>query len=385
MKILHFTNKPIYPVIDGGCVAMKNTLDLLSVMQGENEIVHFTLATHKHPFNKGTYPKNRKYTLYFQEIDTTIKTLDLIKSLKAFTPYNVQRFFDSSVVETLQDIIELHKIEVVLLESIYLLPYLKHLHKVKVIVRTHNIEWKLWQDRAKGESNWLKKIYSKHLSQQLKNYESVALRNVDHVLSISNSDAEWFEKLLPNTSVLQTSIEVSTEPANYELNDFYFLGAADWPPNLEALNWLLTEVLAEKNFDFQIHIAGKNLDPKLYKDHPNVTNHGEINNADVFIKNHGIALIPLQTGGGVKMKVLEALKHGKPCITTNEGMRGLTLKNQENVLVANSAKEFLEAMKQLNQNESLRKAIGEGGKRFLNDNFAPDKEAQKLFEIITNI
>ena len=383
MKILHFTNKPIYPVIDGGCVAMKNTADLLDLIGEDLEVTHFTLATHKHPFSSKAYPKKENRLTYFQEINTQIKAFQLLKNYFAYVPYNVQRFYDESVVSTLKDLLEEHEIDTVIMESIYLLPYLHVFDKQKVFVRTHNVEWKLWEDRAKSENNPLKKIYTQHLSKQLKNYEEKELRKVDGVLSISEKDESWFNTFHPNTAVVHTSLQTNHTCPDYTQNDFYFLGAFDWAPNKEAVHWLLEKVLQDKSHDFQIHIAGKNLSKNLFSEYPYVHNHGEVEDADAFIAAHGIALVPLQTGGGVKMKVLESLKHGKPTVSTLEGIRGLALKNGENVALAENEETFFQAMLELKKNEKSRKALGLGGKQFLNDNFAQDKEAKKLLEFIS--
>ncbi|SFT55103.1 Glycosyltransferase involved in cell wall bisynthesis [Lishizhenia tianjinensis] len=384
MKILHFTNKPIYPVIDGGCVAMKNTADLLDLAGDEIEVTHFTLATHKHPFSAKAYPKKEEKLVYFQDIQTQIKPLQLLKNYFAYVPYNVQRFYDEAVVETLKDLLAIHQIDTVILESIYLLPYLEVFVGQKVFVRTHNVEWKLWEDRAESETNPLKKIYTQHLSKQLKNYEEKELKKVDGVLSISEADNAWFKTFLPNTAVIHTSLATESHPSDYTKNDFYFLGAFDWAPNLEAITWLLESVLKNKEHNFNIHIAGKNLNPELFKEYEFVSNHGEVEDADAFISAHGIALVPLQTGGGVKMKVLESLKHGKPTISTIEGVRGLDLKNEKHIALAKTEDDFFAAMLALQKNENTRKALGLGGKQFLNDNFAPDKEAKKLLEFISN-
>lgn len=383
MKVLHFTNKPIYPVIDGGCVAMKNTADLLGLHPKEIELTHFTLATHKHPFDAKAYPNKAQQIIYFQEINTRIQPLKLLANLWSYTPYNVQRFYDSKVAQTLEDILFEHEIEVVLMESIYLLPYLPLLEKYKVYVRTHNVEWKLWADRAEGEKNPLKKFYAQLLSKQLKNYEAKELQNVEGVISISEKDNNWFKENHNNTTVIHTSLFTSEVENDYANNDFYFLGAFDWEPNREAIHWLLDKVLKDKTHNFTIHLAGKNLDPSAFSEYKFIKNHGEVEDADAFIQAHGIALVPLRTGGGVKMKVLESFRQGKPTLSTSEGIRGLTPQHKEAVYLADDENAFFEGMLTLSNNENLRKAIGLGGKQFLNDNFAPDKEAIKLLEFIS--
>ena len=94
MRILHISNKPIFPLIDGGCKAMNQTL---SSLMRFSKVKHICLSTYKHPFNKTAYPKD-----ILNEADVeTIYVETKLNFFKAFLhllfniSYNFSRFYSN--------------------------------------------------------------------------------------------------------------------------------------------------------------------------------------------------------------------------------------------------------------------------------------------------
>lgn len=384
MRILHFTNKPIYPTIDGGCLAMKSLSNLLE-SEPEIEAYHFTLATHKHPFLSEAYKVAGYKKTQHAWINTKTNPLALAWSLFSRKSYNVSRFYSKSIAEKLKQFVQTNKIEVVLVESIYLSLYFDVFKalEVKIFLRTHNVEHQIWNQKARVQNFGLKKWVLKRLASHLKNTEVNAWKTANGVLAITQDDARYIKNNQKNTLVLNTTVEIQPTITNYGLNDFFFLGAYDWAPNKEGLDWLIKEVLSQKNFKSTLHIAGKKLPKNKYSEYSFVENHGEVEEASAFIAEHGICVIPLKSGGGIKMKALESFSHGKPVIITPEGARGLSNTSGKDLYIAKNAAEFYAAMCTLQENEEQRKSYGNSGKQYLIDNFASASEQKKLIEFIS--
>lgn len=389
LNVFHFSNKPAYPLKDGGCIAISSILNSLHLDSNVN-VHHFTLSTFKHLFNEDEYPDSLRSSMKIDSvhIKTNTHILAALYYLLINQSYNVVRFYDKEVEKRITDIINKHHFDVVLLESIYLLPYL-HIFKekgLKVVLRTHNVEHQIWSSLAKNTKFLPKKWYFNKLAQQLKKYELEKCLEVDGIISITKNDARFFEKINPNvkTTSIPPIITTKTETANYDLSDFYFLGAMDWQPNVEGIRWFIDEVIPQGLKDSKFYLAGKSLNKEEFH-HPGVVNLGEIENAMDFIDAHGICLIPLHSGSGLKIKLLENMALGKPIITTSEGVRGVEVQHENEVLIADHPEDFRNQMKRLNQSKELRQTIGSNAKQFINENFNQEILTKKLIEFIRNI
>lgn len=388
LNIFHFSNKPAFPLKDGGCIAISSIVKSL-LSSPEVNVFHFTLSTFKHPFKEKNYPTEWRNTMELEsmEIKTNTNAFSALYYLFKNQSYNVARFHEKAVEERIKNILDKQQFDVVLLESIYLLPYL-HLFKekgLKVILRTHNVEYQIWSSLAKNTTFLPKKWYLNKLAEQLKQYELEKCQEVDGIVSITENDARFFEKINPavKTTSIPPIITTKAEEADYNLSDFYFLGAMDWQPNIEGIQWFIQKVIPEGLTETQFYLAGKSLNKNEYK-HPGIVNLGEIENAMDFIKAHGICLIPLHSGSGLKIKLLENMALGKPIITTTEGARGVGVQHEKEVLIADHPDDFRKQMNKLSQNKELRQSLGNTAKTFVTENFNKEKLTEKLIEFIRN-
>jgi len=388
MNILHFSNKPAYPRIDGGTIAISQLLTGLLSLSAVR-LIHFTLSTHKHPFSIDSYPDFiPRDAIHNFTIDTSLSIAGAASSMVKNESYNVTRFYDKSAANDIELFLEGHSFDYVVLESIFLLPYAELFKKngTKIIVRTHNIEHHIWEQQAENCRPSLKKVYLKKLAKQLKKYELSSLPVADGIMAISENDALFIKKAFPSipVKVIPTSFSIDTKESDYQLSDFYFLGAMDWKPNLEGVDWLKSEVLAELSQEVNIHLAGKKMSCDQIQAE-SLQCHGEIENAKEFILSHGICLIPIQSGSGIKIKLLENMALGKPIITTTEGARGMDVEHNTHVLIADTPKAFAEAMIYLKNDKNKRIQLGTAARSFVIDNFGEDKISNHIFEFIKTI
>lgn len=388
-NIFHFANKPAFPLRDGGCVAISSILKSL-LNSPEVSVYHFTLETHKHPFDIQAYPiewlKSMKINSAY--INTEPSALGVISHLFKNQSYNIARFFDKEVAEAVSEILDTHKFDTAILESIYLLPYLSLFKErnIKIIIRSHNVEHKLWESLANNTPSLPKRWYFNKLAKQLKLYEIEKCKEVDGIISITEQDALFFQQFEPHviTTSIPPIVNPSDEEPDYELSDFYFLGAMDWSPNIEGIDWFLSEVIPHGLKGTHFYLGGKSLDKRLFN-HISTKNVGEVENAIDFIQEHGICVIPLRVGGGLKIKLLENMALGKPIITTSEGIRGVGVHHEKEVLVADDPEEFKALMYRLNLDKDLRRKLGTNAKTFIQNNFSEDKLTSRLIAFIKDI
>ena len=384
MKILVVSHKPAYPARDGGCLAMQSLIKVLLQIESV-ELSVFSLYTHKHP--KPTVDQlPREVNFKFSPINTQLKPIKALSHFALNKNYNLSRFYNQQVSEELQAFAIDTEPDIVIFESLFSLIYIHDLREIieaKFIYRSHNIEYKIWQELS-NLSNGPKKIYINQLWKSLKKEEEFWSKQADHILCISALDQEAYA----NWDIKQSSIlwpSLSLQKAKESLNNkAYHLGAMDWQPNLEAWNWFQEEVLPHCKHKIEIHLAGKAM-PEDLETHDWVKNHGEIKSVNDFLADKDICLVPLLSGSGIRMKVLEAASLGKALISTSKGVEGLELEGKKHFLLANDPLEFAKAMDVLYSDDQLRSALGNNLHLWAKEKLSPSAQASYLQQLFQQV
>ena len=378
MKVLVLSHKPPYPIVDGGCLAMcRFVIDLQGINQIE-KIDYLTFSTHKHSFIPAAYEKLNSSKVSFQgiPIDTKIKLLPALASLLTQKSYHTKRFFHSHVAEILLAKLTSNNYDAVIFESLYAAiytPIIRSVFKGKICYRSHNLEFRIWSDLAQNEKNPVKAWYIKQLAKTLKIEELNTWNQVDLILPISKNDAD-FMKQFTQTKVqyLPSSMPDNTREVNKTIQRVCFLGSFDWEPNLEAVKWFIDNILPFITLEFpqiEFHIAGRKSTeiPTEYRK-SSVVIHGFVEDPLQFIAENGIFVAGLQSGSGIKMKILEAMSIGAPCVLTTKAAEGLTIDSI--IPVHNNTESFITDIRELLNKEDLRSVRGELGKQFIQANFS---------------
>jgi polysaccharide biosynthesis protein PslH len=174
---------------------------------------------------------------------------------------------------------------------------------------------------------------------------------------------------IPNSvDISKYSTELNQEIRNqYHLNGkivVIFHGPLKYLPNKEATEILINEIMPriwEKYPEVYLFLVG-NDPPKI--SHPNVVTTGFVENLPNYIAAADIAVVPLLSGGGTRIKILEYMASGKPIVSTQKGAEGLDLINGEDILITkNPDSQFVNAVSRLIADSSLRKKIGANAKK----------------------
>lgn len=395
MKILHLTNKPIFPLLDGGCVAMHELLK--NLLQLGFEVKNLTIETSKHPFDLADYPSSLKEIILPEAVfvDTQIKAKDAFLSLFGSTSYNISRFYNTEFENKIIEHLQTSNFGLIILESAYLLPYLPAIranYSGKVMLRAHNVEYKIWERLAASEIGIAKKLFLRKLAKDLMKFEINALKKVDGIACISEEDLLHFRSLGIYTPIssIPVSMDFDTDnPLDIQQNKFCFLGSMNWKPNIEAVDLLLNKIfpkILEKIPDAELHLAGSFMSDKLLNlKQKNVFIHGKVTDVKKFLSESGILLVPLKSGSGIRIKILEALALGIPVVSSKIGFEGIPVKNEIHGMIANRTKDFVDASILLASNAELAKKIGEKGQILAIETFNIHNISKKLLAFIQSI
>lgn len=320
-------------------------------------------------------------------VDTKIKASEAFFNLFSSESYNVSRFYSSEFENKLTEILKENSFDIIQLESLFVTPYLKAIRKYSkapVVLRAHNIEHFIWEKVAGDENNFLKKIYIKSLAKKLKNYELKIIKKLDAIVAITEEDKKEFQKINPAIPVHVAPVgldpgDYTTENSTIEFCLFH-LGSMDWLPNIEGVNWLLNEVwpLIE-NKEIKLYLAGRKMPQELLSlNKINIIVEGTINDSRKFIREKQIMLVPLLTGGGMRVKIIEGMALGKTIISTTKGAEGINYTDGKNILIADTAQAFAEKISYLINNKNSCEEIGRNAKNLFLEKYSYLKIAEEV-------
>ena len=397
MKILFISQKSPYPPNDGGAIGSNNVI--LGFLEQNHSVQLLCLNSLKHRISidevDSDYREKTAIKLFDQ--DTSVKIFAAFFNLFSRKSYNIARFNNSELSEYLSTLLKKQDFDIVIIDSVYMkdyIPLIRKNSKAKIVLRSPNIEHKIWERMAETATSFFKKRYLKILAKRLKREEIQACHAVDGIFTVSAVDKKYFIEMgiEKPIEVIPTGIDMmklsTEETAIPETIDFFHIGAMDWMPNIEAVDFLLQKIWPNIIAEFpelKLYLAGRNC-PKELLNHQQqaVEILGEVDDAAAFFNEHAVMLVPLLSGSGQRVKIIEAMSMGKVLITTTIGLEGIDAVNGEHLLIADTPEAFLDAARQLITDKSLYAKLSKNAKSFANEFYDNKKIASKLERFLLN-
>jgi glycosyltransferase involved in cell wall biosynthesis len=353
-----------------------------SITQGLLDAGHqvkvLCISTPKHPLNVALLPKEYRDRTRIEGIfvDTSLNIVDAFTDLVTADNYNVSRFFSPDMDIRLIQLLDQEEFDVVHLESLFTTPYIATLRrhsKARIVLRSHNLEHVIQERLAQEEHNLLKKPYRRFLARQLKTYEDAVLDQVDAVATITAADARHMESHGSSTPI--ATVPFGLDPAEYVRPApegppiFFHLGSMDWMPNEEGVRWLLRAVwprVMQAHPQARLHLAGNRMPKDMIRARvPGTTVTGRVPDAIGYMAGRHVMLVPLFSAGGMRVKIIEGMAMGKCVISTTVGAEGIHCTDGEDILLADSAAAFAEAIDRVIMDPQLAARIGGHGRRLV--------------------
>ena len=393
MRILFLCNKSPYPAREGGPLAMN--ANILSMLKAGHEVKVLAMNTNKYQVDPKEIPNDyrEKTGIEFVYVDLAIKPLAAFLNLFSKKSYHVERFISKAFEQKLIEILQTGDFDIVQLEMLYMTPYVDVIRKhsnAKIILRSHNIEHLIWKRVAETTKNPLKSLYLKHLTAKLKNYELDKLNTYDGIACISSKDAEFFSDNGCKIPITTVPFGVDTETyhtgdLNYEFPSLFHIGSMNWMPNEEGISWFLENAwqgIHDKFPELKLYLAGREMPDWLTNlNRKNVEVLGEVDDAQVFIHSKAIMVVPLFSGSGIRIKIIEGMAMGKAIISTTIGAEGIGYTHQKNILIADTAEAFLEAVRVCISDQSTCEQLGQEARKLILKEHSHDAVIKALEEI----
>lgn len=391
MKILMLCNKSPWPKREGGPIAMHAMIS--GLMQAGHTVKVLAANTNKYNIDPETIPADfkEKTLIEFIDMDLSLSVPGAIFNYLAGRSYHVSRFHTKAFEQKLIEILKKDTYDIIQLEMLYMATYLdviRKYSKAPVVLRAHNIEHKIWQRVAENCPNPVTRLYLNHLYRALRRFEIGILNKMDGIVAITPVDARNLDRLSHSTNIISIPFGINLEtlpekPVQPEEASLFHIGTMNWFPNEESIKWLIAEVwpkVTKRLPEIELHLAGRYMPEWLKKlDVPRITVDGEVPDVWEYMQRFSIMVVPLFSGSGIRIKIVEAMAAGKAIITTAIGAEGINYENGQHLIIAKDANSFTDAIVRLCNDKELRISLGENARKLI----AKEHDNNKLMEKLT--
>lgn len=386
MKILFISAELPYPDHSGGT---KYTWQKIRELSMSNEIILVCFNENQEILDESVYRK------YVKKVYSYSRKKDIMRIiLNFYKPYTLISRVNKDMNEKISEIILKEQVDMILLDSIHMYYSISNIKtKIPIYLTQHNIEYKLFASISKKINNPIKRIIYKIESIKLKKIEKNLYKHhyFRGYIFISNDDLNEYEQEIGKVNAIcippcieNNFINKSKKNIEIEKNSIVFTGKMNYEPNITAVKWFVESILPliQKEIPkVKFYIVGKNPTEEVKKyENSNIIVTGEVDDIYSYIEKAQIVVIPLLSGGGVKLKLFDALSMNKIIVSTSKGIEGTCFKNEIDLYVTDDAELFakrcIENLKEPNNNMAKK------GKETLELNYSFEYLQKKLQKFI---
>jgi sugar transferase (PEP-CTERM/EpsH1 system associated) len=391
MRVLQFAPRVCWPLDTG---AKLRNYHLARVLAERANVSLLAFTDHQPPSDNLEKFYDRVIAV---ERDSAYTLAKLVRGALGQTPLPVLNYTTHSMKQALQRLLSDQDFDIIQIESIHLMSYLEIIRKSRkrpvVVCDWHNVESELMQRYSEREPSRLRRAYARRTARLMREFERRALREFDAHVVVSQSDAERLRRLNPDARIfviengVDTAFYSEVGPKDESLaRRIVFVGSMDYHANIDGAISFAREVwprVREHQPELIFTIVGKDPAPEVREltKLPGIEVTGTVDDVRPFYREAIAAVVPLNVGGGSRLKILEAMAAGVPVVSTTLGAEGLEVKHGENILIADGNDELVAAIASVVENEARRNELSAAGRALVSSRYDWSSLGASLFGV----
>ncbi len=255
----------------------------------------------------------------------------------------------------------------------------------KTVFSTQNVDSKLLSEAGR---------VSKRKLENARNDEMNAINNTDYLMACSDLDAQDFKQLsgksafvLNNPIPDESCFDLPITPDRYKKPGFIFIGSLGYQPNIEAFLNITDKIMPRMPKTIEATIVGReaNRFQRHVQKDSRIHLHSDVPDTLSFLAQFGQSLMPIDTGGGTRLKVLEAMAAGVVVVATEKAVEGIDIVPDQHFRLAHTPKQFVEVFMDNIANERKSENLAITAREFVRKHFSSANFNKKLRDIVTTI
>jgi glycosyltransferase involved in cell wall biosynthesis len=309
----------------------------------------------------------------------------LVRSLPGATPFIIARDRVPAMTAKLDELCATEAFDAIHADQLWMAEYAmrgaqdaRQGAKPRLILDQHNAVFQIPRRMAEGSRNPAKRGLLALEARKLLHFERAVCEGFDHVAWVTEDDVQalaaqaGYGPTADHDTVIPICVDPERQPLIKPADEPFrvtFLGGLHWPPNAEGMRWFVKEVwpqVAAAHPRAMLTVIGK--DPPDFTDggrRPvvNLDVRGYVDDPTALLAETAVFIVPLHAGGGMRVKILDAWQWGLPIVSTTIGAEGVAVAPGENLLLADTATDFGQAVGDVLADGALAQRLRAGGRR----------------------
>jgi polysaccharide biosynthesis protein PslH len=304
----------------------------------------------------------------------------LARSLMTQRPFLVERDDSVAMRRALRELIAAEGIDAVHADQLTMAQFAVDLPVPLRVLDEHNAVWTIVR-RAASRSPWFVRLAAELEWRKLRAYEAAVCRQFDRVtvvsqddrLALSSADSAGIPATVIPIAVDTTALEFM--PRTNAARHILSVATMFYPPNAEGIIWFAEHVfprvqaaLAGTHFS----VVGSRPTPRvidLANANPDIKVTGYVADLDPLLRQSGVMVVPVHSGSGMRVKILEGFARGIPIVSTRVGVEGIDAQHEKHLLVADDPGEFADAVLRILREPETTARLARAGRELVESRY----------------
>ncbi len=378
LRILFLTNRVPFPISDG---QSRRTYHVLRGLSYEHEVHLLSLHARSGENVSAAVAHLERFCGSVRLIEAPCKALSwemvgrLIRSLVSKEPYTVWRHFSAEFVRAVRDAVAQHAIDIVHCDILPMAYAIRDLGELPCTLTDHDVCYIKAKRIGEHASNLLVKGMYWFESVKLRRFEKDCFGRVSVGVAVSEVDRDMLEALTNRQDLEVVANGVDTDefvpsPDKEQPATILWVGGLDYLPNRDAVQWFLTDVfpIVKKrvpNAKCDVVGGGGKQTLRNFASDDSIMFHGFVESPVPYLQSATVFVVPVRSGSGTRLKMLEAMASGKAIVSTSIGAEGIKGDSGVHFLIADDPEEFAEQVVRLIRSAEERRRLGENARNLV--------------------
>jgi sugar transferase (PEP-CTERM/EpsH1 system associated) len=389
MKILFLTHRVPFPLDKGDRIRSYNIIKFLA----RRHSISLMSVAHE-PVAPQSYEALRKYCLTVEifQINSLLSKLKICCHLFSNKPLTLPVFYSRALHRSVENKLQEQQFDLIYIYSSSMAQYVLRAPHIPKLMDFIDVDSEKWFDYAARTAQPLRAVYHRE-GDRLRAFEKEVATACDWNIFASERELDLFKWIAPNASslALPNGTDLKHGPTtSYRANKLVFVGAMDYFPNIDAMVYFAREILPliqREIPEVELLIVGRNPSRRVQAlgRLRNVTVTGSVAKVDPYLCDAAVSVIPLRIARGIQNKILEAMAHGVPVITTTAALEGIEATPGADLLVADNPHAFAKMTTALLKDKTLRQTLANNARLLVQRKYNWERNLGKLNDIIEDL
>jgi glycosyltransferase involved in cell wall biosynthesis len=387
MRILFVTPHLPYPPTDGGRIGCFNQIKYIS---RRHEVFLLSYIDRAEEADLAA-----ELGIYCANVETLLRRngagiVMLLRGLVGSRPGTMAKYWSLPMALAVRENVQRFRADLVHFDFLHLAPLRSYAGAVPAVLREHNVEYVVWQRHAEYGDSVLQRAYTRYCAPRIRRYEARAARQFDRCVVVTAADARHLAEIAPSAKIEVIPSGVDTEyffpmeePPETPFR-MAITGSFEWKPKQHNLRILATSIfplIRAALPQAELFVVGKGVPAELREEVegvPGVRVTGGVPDVRPHLAGAALVVNYVEIGGGIALKVLEAMAMRKAIITNSRGSEGIEARDGQEIVIADGISHFVSAAIALLQDSGSRAALAENAYRLARSKYSWESIASRF-------